>query len=77
MGASEGTWIRSRHGGAGWLAGWGSTEKEQQETTGRNIQISLAIVGSFRVKRYLNNTFNSFLDFSASDWYNKIPISLF
>ena len=29
------------------------------------------------VEMYLNNTLNSFVDFSASDWYNKIPISLF
>ena len=26
---------------------------------------------------YLNNIFNCFIDFSASFWYNKIPISLF
>ena len=33
--------------------------------------------GPIMVKMYLNNTLNSFIDFFASDWYNKIPISLF
>ena len=34
----------------------------------------IAIFEPFMVKMYLNNTFNSFIDFPASDWYNKIPI---
>ena len=41
------------------------------------IEIIMAIFGHFMVKLYLNNMFNSLIDFSASDWYNKIPISLF
>ena len=39
--------------------------------------IIMGSFGHFIVNMYLNNTFNSFLHFSASDWYNKIPISLF
>ena len=34
------------------------------------------IFGPNMGKVYLNNTFNGFIDFSASFWYNKISISL-
>ena len=37
----------------------------------------MAIFVNCMVKLYLNNTFNILIDFSASFWYNKIPISLF
>ena len=36
----------------------------------------MAICWHFMVEMYLNNmfnTFNSFIDFSASEWYNKNP----
>ena len=41
------------------------------------MAIITAFVVQLMVKLYLNNTFNRFIDFSASDWYNKIQISLF
>ena len=31
----------------------------------------MAILGPFMGKTYLTNRFKSFLDFSASDWYNN------
>ena len=37
----------------------------------------MAIFGHFMVKLYLNCIFNGLIVFSASDWYNKSPISLF
>ena len=40
-------------------------------------KIIMAFFGHFMVTLYLNNGFNGLIDFSASDWYNKIPISLF
>ena len=43
----------------------------------KNAIISMAIFGPNMVNIYLNNTFNSLIIFSASVWYNKIPISLF
>ena len=33
--------------------------------------------GPFMVTMCVKCTFKSFIDFSASDWYNKVPISLF
>ena len=39
--------------------------------------IIMANFGHFIMNLYLNNIFNILIDFSASDWYNKIPISLF
>ena len=47
------------------------------EIIGHITKTSMAFVGHFMVKMYLNNILNSFIDFPASDWYNKIPISLF
>ena len=40
-------------------------------------QIMAIFGGPFMGEMCLNNTSNSFIDFSASDRFNKIPISLF
>ena len=39
--------------------------------------IIMAIFGPNMGEMYLDNTFNSFIYFSASIWYDKIPISLY
>ena len=41
------------------------------------MAIIMANFAPLIVKMYLNNTLNSFIDFSGSDLSNKIPISLF
>ena len=40
-------------------------------------KIIMAMFGHFMVILYLNNGFDGLIDFPASDWYNKIPISSF
>ena len=41
------------------------------------MAIIMAMFGHCMVKFDLNSWLNILIDFPASDWYNKIPISLF
>ena len=52
-------------------------KENHRKIIGKITIIIIAMFGNFMVKLYLNNKFNGLIDFSASDWYNKISISFF
>ena len=55
--------------------------QENQENLRKILEtiniIIMAMFVNFMERLYLNNRFNGLIDFPASDWYYKIPISLF
>ena len=56
---------------------WGNHTKNHTKIIGKITIIIVAVFGNCMVTFYLNNKLNGSIVFSASDWYNKIPISLF
>ena len=62
----------------------GGNEGDNRKTIGKTYETHRTITktimvmfGNFMVKMCINNIFNSLIDFPASVWYSKIPISLF
>ena len=55
----------------------GKSQGNHKKIIGKSTKIIMAIFGPNTGEMYLNNTSIALLFFSASIWYNKIPISLF
>ena len=51
--------------------------ENHRKSIGKFMAIIMAVFGQFMVEMYSNYIFNGLTIFSASFWYNKIPISLF